>query len=155
MADKIVIAVRPFNGSYEFEVEEQVFTSLEWRWIKKISGYLPMTLNDGWAGRDPDLFVAFAVIAMARAGKIGRDEALIVADLLAEAPFDGVSIQFVGDEAEADASPPDEPSATTSSTENGGKTGSTSSDPSGSRPRLIGAPDSEKSYTSDRATSLT
>ena len=33
-------------------------TTLEWRWVKKVSGYLPGTIGDGVDGGDPDIFVA-------------------------------------------------------------------------------------------------
>ncbi len=67
MSDRIVINVRPYVGEYDFDIEGEPLTTLEWRWLKKISGYLPMTLDEGFRGGDPDLFVAFAVIALARA----------------------------------------------------------------------------------------
>jgi hypothetical protein len=111
VADKIVLNTPRFKGEYEFDIEEEPLTNLEWRWVKKISGYLPLTISDGWRGGDPDLFVAFAVVALARAGRIGRDEALQVADQLLESPFDGAAIAFVGQEADTD-SPPEQPAET-------------------------------------------
>jgi hypothetical protein len=111
MADKIVLNLPRYKGEYELDLEDSPLTNLEWRWVKKISGYLPLTMADGWKGGDPDLFVAFAVVAMARAGRIQKEEALTVADSLMDAPFDGASITFVGEEADAD-DPPAEPATT-------------------------------------------
>lgn len=107
--DRIVIAgCKPYDGEYEFDTEERSFTILEWRWIKKIAGYMPLTIGDGWAGRDPDLVLVFAVIALHRAGKVPAEGALLAADRLANTEFDGVAIKFVGDadEAEDDADDP-------------------------------------------------
>jgi hypothetical protein len=112
---KIVIAgIRPYDGEYDLDTE-RAFNTREWRWIKRISGYMPLTIGDGFKGGDPDLFVALAVIAMCRDGRIERDDALDVADLIAEAPFDGASITFAGDEEDSDVplaltSEPDKPS---------------------------------------------
>jgi hypothetical protein len=112
---KIVIAgIRPYDGEYDLDTE-RAFNTREWRWIKRISGYMPLTVGDGFKGGDPDLFVALAVVAMCRDGRIDRDEALEVADLIAEAPFDGASITFAGDEEDTEiplvlTSEPDRPS---------------------------------------------
>lgn len=94
---QIIVSIPRYKGEYEFDLDE-VFTALEWRWIKKISGYLPLTIDEGWRGGDPDLFVAFAVIAMNRSGKIRREEALQAADDLLDSPFDGTAIKFVVEE---------------------------------------------------------
>lgn len=114
MADRIIIqGVKPYDGEYPLEMQEEPLTTLEWRWVKKISGYLPLTIGDGFAGADPDLVCALAVIALRRKGKIQKEQALLVADRLADAPFDGAAIQLVFDEEEetsedADARPPEE-----------------------------------------------
>ena len=103
----VVKGVRPFDGEYELD-DDRTFNTREWNWIKRLSGYMPLTVSDGFAGGDPDLFVALAVIAMCRAGKIDRSEGLRVAEVLAEAPFDGTTIQLIGgtDDEEDDAVPP-------------------------------------------------
>lgn len=116
MTSRIAIhGVKPYDGEYEFDPEEQPLTTLEWRWIKKISGYLPLTISDGIDGGDPDVFVAFATVALARAGTIERSDVFRVADRLIEAPFDGASITFVDDNPDDDGGddgPPAEASAT-------------------------------------------
>ena len=106
MARIIIKGVPPFDGDYELDAD-RAFNAREWRWIKKVSGYMPLTVGDGFEGGDPDLFVALAVIAMCRSGKVDRERGLEVADQLAEAPFDGASIIMVGDEVEADELPLD------------------------------------------------
>ena len=107
MARIAIRGIKPWDGEYDLDTE-RAFNAREWRWIKKVSGYMPLTVSDGFAGGDPDLFVALAVVAMCRAGKIDREDGLKVADQLAEAPFDGASIAMVGDEVvEADEVPLD------------------------------------------------
>lgn len=111
MATKIVLNTPRFKGEYALDLE-QAPTALEWRWIKKTSGYLPLTWEEGIRGGDPDLIVALAVIALVRAGKVSKTDALATADWLAEAvPFDGESITLIGDEEEEaeDGGPPAEP----------------------------------------------
>ena len=108
MPDVMIVSVPPYEGEYEFELGEKPLSPVEWRWLKKISGYLPLTIDQGWSGGDPDLFLAFAVIAMRRAGKIAKDDVLQVASELEEAPFDGTAITFRGEvteEEEADPQP--------------------------------------------------
>lgn len=159
MADLIVVAgVKPYDGEYELDVEHAPFTTLEWRWVKKIAGYLPLTIGEGMAGADPDLFCAFAVIAMRRAGKIDKDDALSVAERLADAPF-GSAITIEGDKDEVeedvplgltDAPPPlsepkpisrdDLPSRQPPSSGNGSPT---SSDPPGNDPSPTGTIESD------------
>lgn len=103
---RIVIDVPRYKGEYDLDTD-RAFNAREWQWIKKVSGYLPLTVDDGFAGGDPGLFVALAVIAMCREGKITRDDGLRVADELMESPFDGVAITLVGDPVEADDVPLD------------------------------------------------
>lgn len=131
MAETITITgVRPFDGEYPLDLEEEPLTTLEWRWVKKISGYLPLTMADGFAGGDPDLVIALAVIALRRGGKIQKEQALTVSDRLSDVAFDGAAIQlrFDGDDedAEDDASPPDQPPEQTPSS---GGSSNPSSDP--------------------------
>lgn len=111
----MIQGVRPYDGEYELDTG-RAFNAREWRWIKKVSGYMPLTISDGLGGGDPDLVVAMAVIAMCRDGKIDREDGLRVADELSETPFDGAAILLIGDEVGDDEIPPaltskpDEPS---------------------------------------------
>ena len=92
-----------FDGEYDLGDDDRPFNGREWHWIKNISGYMPLTISEGFAGRDPDLFIALAVIAMCRAGKIRRVSALAVAEELLEAPYEGMNtIDLIGDVTEED-----------------------------------------------------
>lgn len=97
-----------WDGTYELNEGERAFNAREWRWIKQISGYMPATISDGFAGEDPDLFIAVAVIAMSRTGKIERQAAPYVAEQMAEEPvtFAGITLVSGPSEQEDDALPP-------------------------------------------------
>lgn len=111
MADRFVIkGIKPYDGEYPLDDSE--FTTREWSWIKKISGYLPMTAEEGFKGGDPELFVALAVIAMVRAERVQKSDAMSVADRLSDSAF-GSALTFVADEdEEGDEDPPSAPSET-------------------------------------------
>lgn len=112
---KIKVNVRPYQGEYDLDMDSQPLTMLEWRWVKKISGYMPLTINEGFRGEDPDVYIALAVIAMARADKINDQDAMRAAERLATAPFDGESIGYVPEQqdGEDDADdPPADPAVT-------------------------------------------
>jgi hypothetical protein len=133
--DWIVIeGIRPWDGRYEFDLETHPLTAREWGWIKRFSGYLPLTIESGIDGGDPELFAAWAVIAVRRAGRIQPAEVQDVYDRLADAPF-GATITFqLGDqEEEAGAGPPPGSSDGSRSTSGTGSTPSSapSTDDSG------------------------
>jgi hypothetical protein len=141
MAKIVVRGVPPYDGEYEVDTDRS-WNTREWSWIKKISGYLPLTVQDGFAGNDPELFLAVAVICMARAGKIDREDALRVAEIMSEAPYEPGTFTLIGDVVEADevpldlTSPPadpsrnDSPSNEESKTANGLSSGPSSPPPS-------------------------
>lgn len=87
----VLNGIPPWDGEYEWDVERP-FNVREWRYIKKISGYLPATLDQGFEGDDPELYVGLAVVCMVRAGKVDRDDALRVAEQISEAPFDNARL---------------------------------------------------------------
>jgi hypothetical protein len=71
--DSIVIeGVKPWDGHYPLDIREaeSTFTTREWGWIKRLAGYLPANVWDGFEGADAELIAALAVIALHRAGKI-------------------------------------------------------------------------------------
>lgn len=105
---KVVLNHPRYKGEYPLDFAADPFTNLEWKWIKQISDYLPFTIEKGLAGGDPQLFVAFAVVALYRAGKIRREDALSAAESFEDVAFDG-SIRLVFDEEDADVDPPAEP----------------------------------------------
>ena len=120
MTKLVITGIPPWDGAYDLD-PDRPFNTREWRWIKQISGYMPLTISEGFGGGDPDLFVALAVIAMNRDGRISREQGIDVAMQLAEAPFDGATITFDSGE-EADADLPLEP---TSDPDRSSKIGST------------------------------
>lgn len=87
----VVAGVPPYDGEYELN-EKRAWTTREWRIIKLVSGYMPATINTGYDGADPDLWVALTVIAMAREGRITADDCLKVADTLSDVPWDGANV---------------------------------------------------------------
>src|SRR5262245_47326884 len=106
----VVSGVRPYDERYEFDVIGQDFTTREWGWIKRLADYLPLTIGAGFAGRDPELFAVFAVIALRRAGKIANGDVPDVYDTIIDAPA-GSTITLDSDRVddeqdEDDASPP-------------------------------------------------
>lgn len=122
MTKLVISGIPPWDGSYDLD-PDRPFSTREWRWIKQISGYMPLTISDGFGGGDPDLFVALAVIAMNREGRVGREHAMDAAEQLADAPFDGASITLdAGEEAADDV--PLEPTKTPDESSRSGSTGS-------------------------------
>jgi hypothetical protein len=102
----VIAQIPPYDGEYELDLDI-AFSTFEWRWIKQIAGYKPLTIAQAFEDGDPDVFCALAVIAMNRAGKVTRENVLEVADVLAEAPFDGSRIQFKDEQEVEDESPPE------------------------------------------------
>jgi hypothetical protein len=126
--------VRPYDGRYEFDLVERELTTREWGWIKRHSGYLPLTIAEGWEGSDPELFAAFALIALHRAGKIDGRDAAEVYERIADAPFSStVALEFGAEDGDVDP-PAQRTSASEPSSGGGSPTSSVSSEmpPSGS-----------------------
>ena len=82
-----------WDGEYDFDAGS--FNIREWRWIRKLSDTTADTLVERYSDRDPDLLLAFAVIAMCREGKIERADGLRVAEEMAEIPLDGAKLRLV------------------------------------------------------------
>lgn len=121
-----------YDGEYELDLDI-AFSTNEWRWIKQVAGYAPMSIQTGLEDGDPSLFCALAVIAMHRAGKINREQVLQAAEVLADAPFDGSTITILaGDE---DEEGEESPLALTSEPDASSLSGSLAK-PSGSGPDL-------------------
>lgn len=102
----VVEGIRPWDGRYEFDVAERPWTTREWGWIKRLTGYLPLTLQDGWSGGDPELFAVFAVIALRRAGKIDAADAAATFERIADAQFGTIRFEAGAPDGEDDARPP-------------------------------------------------
>src|SRR4029077_12161900 len=117
----VIEGVKPYDGRYEFDLIGSEPTTREWGWIKRLSGYMPATITEGFEGADPELFSVFAVIALRRAGRIETREVQHVFDRLADAPFPA-AIRLETDQPdepeEDDAGPP-----ASSSSRNGASSG--------------------------------
>src|SRR5262245_29690476 len=75
------------DGQYD-AVPEAELTTLEWSWIKRYSGYTPVTIEEGMDGFDPSLVVACALIAMYRSGKVKRDRVPEAWEAISTVSFD-------------------------------------------------------------------
>lgn len=145
MDHMIIDGSPPYNGRYELDWSQDL-TTREWGWIKRLAGYLPLTLTDEAFG-DPEFACALAVIALRRAGKIQSSEVPRVFDRLAEAPF-GSTIRFEGEPEQEDAEEgrPPPPSSSSNGAISGGAS-PTSSGPPAVIPRLTGTPASATSVS--------
>lgn len=132
---------KPYDGRYPFDLDEDPLTNREWHWIKVLSGYMPLTLAEGYRGGDPDLLCAFAVLALVRARKIERDEAAAVFDRLGDLPY-GSSVRLTSDGVAAggeDDGPP--PTSSPVKPNSSGEDSLTSSEDAGEHPASYGIPD--------------
>jgi hypothetical protein len=93
--------VHPFDGEYEFDPTQE-YNGHELHLIKKVAGIRLNEIEDAATAGDYDLFVSLAVIALWRAGKIQREDAMVTADLLLAASTGSLVFDFGGD-----ARPPD------------------------------------------------
>lgn len=110
MSDWILIeGLRPWDGRYPFNLTEDVPTTREWGWIKRFSGYMPATIEEGINGMDAELISVFAVITLRRAGKIDNRQVPEIFERLADAPYGAtVRLEFGADvESEASVVPLD------------------------------------------------
>jgi hypothetical protein len=141
----VIEGVKPWDGRYEF-AEIDTWTTREWGWVKRLSGYLPLTVYDGFKGGDPELFAVMAVIVLHRTGKVTAVEVPdLFAERFADVPF-GAAIRLEGEpdeQQETDAGPPTESSNGSSSTS--GDDSRTSSESSAPIPPPSGIPASATS----------
>lgn len=63
---KITDQIPALEGEYELVFS---FTNGEWHQIKKATGLRPREFDEAWSKRDPDVFIALAIVALGRAGK--------------------------------------------------------------------------------------
>ncbi len=104
---KIILdGAQPYDGGYELGVLEE-FSSREWGWIKRLTGYLPLTLEEGLTGGDPEIVCALAVIALHRAHRVEQADVPAVYERLVDLPFGStITIEIEDQPAEDDAGPP-------------------------------------------------
>lgn len=150
----VITNIPPYDGEYEFDFDIALSTR-EWRWIKQISNYMPLTLDQGLEGGDPDVICAFAVIALVRNRKITPEQALDAAERIADVPFEGSRIQFITPEAEDDADPPALTSEPEGSSPNGSLENGNSQTPKGDSSGSTSPSDSEKSAETPEGTGAT
>lgn len=140
--DRLVVdGAPPWDGSYEFDVAYQELTTREWGWVKRLTGYMPLTIEQGLSGADPELLAAFAAIALRRAGKIPADQVPAVYEQFADLP-PGVA-RYEPELEEADAGPP--PSSSSGSLSFNGDASTPSSATSAGTPPATGTPASATS----------
>jgi len=138
-----IVGVRPYDGRYEFDLGNQELTTREWGWIKRHTGYLPLTLEEEFRGSDPELYAIFAVIAIRRAGKIDQGEVPALFERICDAPFGAtIRMEFDDDVEEEDAdSPP--PESSTGNAASSGDESTTTSVISPGPPNGSGSPGSD------------
>ena len=141
--DYIVIeGVPPYDGRWEWDFEDRELTTREWGWIKRLTGYLPLTIEEGLG--DPELVIVFAAIALRRAGKVEAKDVPQVFERLGDAPFgERITLETDTVDEEDDAGPP-----APSSSLNGADSGASSPKNSGTwelSPRPSGMPGSATS----------
>lgn len=107
-----------FDGVYPLDTKEEPLTLRELHLIKKVSGVRSGELEEAGDAGDSDLMVALAVVAMRRAGKVRKEHALQVSDLLMETALGVIRYR------EDDARPPDEKAKTNGSNESESTTSS-------------------------------
>lgn len=125
------------NGDYPLEVSR--FNNRELHTIKRIAGVRPAELEEAFDADDNDLVVAFAIIALTRAGMKVNEEAIWQAEV------GKITLVATADEEEEDESPPAQaPSTETSGgasrNESSGESLSNGSDPLESRRSPTGTP---------------
>ena len=136
----MITGVPPWDGRYPFDIADNEPTTREWGYIKRFSGYLPTTVEDGLKGADPELICAFAVIALRRAGKAGNDDVAGLYERLADAPF-GAAVQLETDSTEeGDVGPP--AGSSDGSSSSSGNDSTRSSETSPVSPPISGIPGS-------------
>lgn len=138
-----ITGVKPWDGRYEFDLDGRELTTREWGWIKRLAGYLPLNIDEGFQGADPELFAVFAAIALHRAGKVDTRDIPDLFARLQDAPF-GATISLQSDqEAETEVNPPTPSSA--GSEPISGLNGKASSGSSDVTPAPTGTPASDSS----------
>lgn len=136
----VTIHQGPYRG--EYPVEFDGLTIFEWRVIKKVGGYMPLTIEQGFENADPDLFLALTLVALVRAGKVREESVFDVAKRMESTAFDGSVIEFdfgSADETDGDAGDPP-PVTTPLASSSGGSSSPPAAAPSETHLDPIGHP---------------
>jgi hypothetical protein len=139
--------IRPYDGRHEFDLDGRELTTREWGWIKRLSGYMPTTIDQGFDGNDPELFAVFAVIALYRGERVKAREAADVFERIIDTPFEK-TITLEGDKDADDQEPADvnpSPPSSNESEPTSGIDGAKSSESLAESRPVIGTPDSDTS----------
>ena len=140
----VIRGAQPWDGRYEFDLAENAITTREWGWIKRLTGYLPLTMDEGLDGADPELYAVFAAIALHRAGKIRPDEVPEIFDRFVDRPFDPEDVTLEADQVdEEEVLPP--PRSSTPNGDSSGAASRTSSERSEATRPATGIPDLDSS----------
>lgn len=138
--------VRPYDGRYEFDLRSSTFSVREWGWIKRYSGYLPLTIDEGLAGSDAELMAVFAMIALARARKLAHDDIADAWERFADAPgVVSIRLELNREEVAEEALHPSKPPSSSENGRSSGDDSETSLAISTLPPRASGTPDSDSS----------
>lgn len=138
MTDYVTVkGVQPYDGRYELPYD---FSTREWGWIKRLAGYMPLTLEEGFRGGDPELFSVFAIIGMHRDGKIAAGDTQRVFDRLADVdPLASIAFE-AGQDEEAEAGDADPSASSNGKQSSSGADSTTSSETSAADPKPSGTP---------------
>lgn len=136
----VVEGAKPYDGRYPLDLGDAPFTVREWGWLKRLSGYLPLTAADGFEGNDPELMLAIALVLMRREGKVEADDLVDTYGRLADRS--GVRLRWESDGVVEGDTPEDPTESSSESTSSHGPDSTMSSESSADDPRRIGMPDS-------------
>lgn len=95
-----------YAGRYPFDLDRD-FSTREYGWIKRLAGYLPLEIEQGWSGGDSELRLVLVLIAMHRAGRVAAADVPQVFDSLADAP--GTFLQLESEPEAPGAAEPEDP----------------------------------------------
>lgn len=105
---KLIVKNTPgLDGTYDADFNFDTLTNDEARVIKRMSGVRLGEIQEALRAQDNDVLVAFARIWLVRAGK----DPAMVEQLLWAAPIGALDLDLEEATAEADARPPDSPTA--------------------------------------------
>jgi hypothetical protein len=127
----VVKGVKPWDGRYQLDLDGFELTTREWGFIKRLTGYLPLTVDEGFQGGDPELFAALAAIALRRAGRVDNTQVAEVYERIADAPAGG-TVRLESDRPpveEDDAGPPAVSTGSSGSASGDGSTTSSETSP--------------------------
>jgi len=110
MSHFVISGMGGLDGRYEFDLADLDMTLREWQWIKRHTGYMPLTLIEGLAGGDAALMTVTALIIVRRQGGLATEAFDDTFARFMDAPL-GPSIDFTlegvdEDEDPSTASPP-------------------------------------------------